>query len=184
MKKVLLFIIITIICNSLTAQKIKLGYGANFGINFTQLVPDYEIDQPSFSIYDKNIQISSEDRFGLGYNIGVFLRINLLNNKFYLQTSAFVSHIGGKNKYIVSYDHYSSSDPVGNRIYIEGYDYTNVLNTIKTPVVIGYQRQPTEKLSYGLFGGMSPYFVLPESTAGKKIGGIDEFRGFFLSYLR
>lgn len=168
--------------NLVPAQKVKIEFGGSLGIERTQLIPDFEIKYESFTVYERNFQSREKNQSGLGYHGGVLFRISLPERKLYFQTDLSLSRIESFNTYFIDYNWYLSAYPEGGKSGMFQ-QFTTVAKTLNIPVVVGFQKRFKERISYGLFGGISANCVIQEEDGGIIFKGSDDQNIMFLSYL-
>jgi len=159
MKKIVfVFLIILIVCKS-NAQKVDISYGISFGLNGSFMNSKVSFSHAyihnDYGIRNKTVSYKNENT--LGFNSGLFLKLNSLSGNFSLESGILLASY--KNNYSIhmKYDRYNvplwTDFPLNTITEEQIIILENEFLILNIPIIIGYNLNEQVKL----FGGLSTY---------------------------
>ena len=190
MKKILTALLFVFIIISYTnAQKFNLSYGPVLGLNTSFMDSKASVDYNyPFNELDREISLSTSGKSSLGYQAGIFLKVQPVNSRFNVDISMLIASVN--NNYSITFyreAYYSTpwTTPVDRWIpETETENLQNEFTILTIPVKVGYDFFKTGKFSLAVLGGAAANIVLKDDHVKIDIN-FDEnrlYKDFFISY--
>ena len=190
MKKILAInILVLLSISSLKAQKYDFSYGPILGLNMSFMDSKASIDYNyPFHELDRNISLSTESEVGLGYQAGIFIKIQPIESRLSLETNILITSYN--NSYSLTYygeEYFSTpwTTPVDNWMPETETEYLqNEFSILNIPVILGYNILKKENYNLTFLGGISPNIMIKDDHVKIDISFKENhlYKQFFLSY--
>ncbi|MFO7827207.1 MAG: hypothetical protein R6V23_01190 [Bacteroidales bacterium] len=191
MKRILALIILFYLVITVSrAQKYDISYGPLFGLNLSFMSSKASIDYNyPFHELDRDISLNKSNETGLGYQAGIFLKVQPVESRFSLEADIIIAS-------------YNNSHSL--KFYREAYYYTpwttpsdrwlpeteiekiqNELVVLNIPIALGYDFIDREKYKLTLLGGLSTFIIMKDANIVKIDMDYNEYhlyKDFFVSY--
>lgn len=190
MKKIIttcLFVFIIIPFSN--AQKFNLSYGPVLGLNASFMDSKASVDYNyPFHELDRNISLSTSGKSSLGYQAGIFVKLQPANLRLSLDASMLIASFNNNYSFTFYREAYYSTPwttPVDRWIpETETENLQNEFTILTIPVNLGYDILKFEKFDLTLLGGIASNIVMKDDHVKIDIN-FDEnhlYKDFFISY--
>ena len=190
MKKILTALLFVFIIFSYTnAQKFNLSYGPVLGLNTSFMDSKASVDYNyPFNELDRDISLSTSGKSSLGYQAGIFVKLQPVNSRFSFDVSMLIASVN--NNYSLTFyreAYYSTpwTTPVDRWMpETETENLQNEFTNLIIPVKVGYDFLKFEKFNLAILGGVAANIVLKDDHVKIDIN-FDEnhlYKDYFLSY--
>lgn len=168
------------------AQKVELSYGTLMGLNysFVNVNSETSIYYP-FDEKDRNFIFDNSYKAKAGYDIGILFKLNLVNNRFNMESGLILSKYNNSYTVSLSYDKYEtvSSIETWTKQTAEE-NITNDFSVIKIPLFIGYNLISKEKFQVDILSGILASISMDENhtTTDMNMDETQLYKDYFTGY--
>lgn len=187
MKKLLLLIVLIACSLSISAQKIKISYGALFGINTsfmdskTYISQDYLAMDPA---YIRNQSLSKISKNNLGYNLGFYINALPENSRLSLETGLLIAILNNSYTLSVSWEGYYATTGGYWGPIVETEKIINDFSIVNIPLIAGYDFIKKDKYRLTVLCGLSSNISMKDDHIkyDYSMQELHLYKDFYMSY--
>lgn len=168
------------------AQKIEISYGTLMGLNYSFVNVNAETSKYyTFDEKDQNFTFDNTYKGKLGYDIGIFFKLNPVKSRFNLESGLILSKYSNSYTVYFSYDNYVSTSSIETWTKETAEEtITNNFSVIKIPFFIGFNLLNTGKFQLEIQSGISASICMDENHKFMDLNNEEDqlYRDYFAGF--